>query len=466
MTRENWYWDLNMPLKKIKQILAREDDPRFPRLAGTLLARVQDSKQVFNLITPTSFCRRYQAIENEIKSDEWAKEKAAFWKATYLRLSKELQEKGEKIRKPEVIELDAFDRALVEKVKQCRKAAAMSQKELAQFMDYSQQFISGIETGREKITVEFLKKLSEITDQRIDLRIEKVMNVQEMFEKLKLIPLEKLEELDFTKFPLADQLKAFSGSSEYVKTLAAEVINPLLKGALITGSNVKEDAIVGCYYRAFAWMTTMAALREEIHFQAAASGARGLFEIWVDLELLSKNLIENGIERYRTFPKIERFRRALRIVETSDRNPDIKINDSFHRQIVNDLSKKQEVEALAMRVWGANKDGKPVYPDHWSGKNLRERVDSCAVAAKKVYYEDYARLSWYIHSGSAGYANLNKDALHMVFATSHIIAQRAFLSTLKTVSEEMKITKAVEWLKDYFKKLELAPGLLLLKDQL
>lgn len=167
MKQQNWYWDLNMPFEKIKQILAREDDPRFPRLAGTLLARVQDSKQVFALITPVAFCRRYQAIENEIKSDEWAKEKAAFWKATYLRLSKEFREKGEKIRKPEVIELDAFDRALVGKVKQCRKAAAMSQKELAQFMGYSQQFISGIETGREKITVDFLKKFERVTGHRV-----------------------------------------------------------------------------------------------------------------------------------------------------------------------------------------------------------------------------------------------------------------------------------------------------------
>lgn len=173
MTRQNWYWDLNMPFKKIKQILAREDDPRFPRLAGTLLARVQNPKQVFDLITPAAFCRRYQAIENEIKADEWTKERAAFWKATYLRLSKELQEKGEKIRKPEIIELDAFDRVLVEKVKQSRKAAAMSQKELAQFMGCSQQFISGVETGREKITVGFLKKLTQITGQSIDLTIGK-----------------------------------------------------------------------------------------------------------------------------------------------------------------------------------------------------------------------------------------------------------------------------------------------------
>ncbi|MBI4431780.1 MAG: helix-turn-helix transcriptional regulator, partial [Candidatus Omnitrophica bacterium] len=164
---------LSIPYKKIEQILSREDDPRFPRIAGTLLARVKDPKQAFELITPAAFCRRFHAIENEIKSDEWTKEKAAFWKATYLRLSKDLQEKEERIRKPESIVLDAFDRALVEKVIRSRKVAVMSQKELAQFMGYSQQFVSGIETGREKITLEFLKKLAHITGQRIDLTIEK-----------------------------------------------------------------------------------------------------------------------------------------------------------------------------------------------------------------------------------------------------------------------------------------------------
>ena len=171
MKRKNWFWDLNIPFKKIKQILAREDDPRFPRIAGVLLSRVEDAKQVFGLISPAAFCRRYKAIENEIESDEWTREKAAFWKTTYQRLSKELKEKGEKIRKPERISVDDFDRALIEQVKQARKKALLSQKELAGLMGYSQQYISGIETGREKISIDFLKKLAQITAQPIDLTI-------------------------------------------------------------------------------------------------------------------------------------------------------------------------------------------------------------------------------------------------------------------------------------------------------
>lgn len=165
MKRHNWYWDINIPFKKIKTILSREDDPRFPGLAGTLLSRVSDTKQVFELITPAAFCRRYRAIENEIKSDEWTKEKAAFWKATYLRLSKELRKKGEKLRKPAAIELDDQDRSTIEKIKQLRKAKIMSQAEFAHALGYSQQYISGIEKGREKASPDFMKKVIDFSKQ-------------------------------------------------------------------------------------------------------------------------------------------------------------------------------------------------------------------------------------------------------------------------------------------------------------
>ena len=109
-----------------------------------------------------------KAIKNWPK-DEWTREKAAFWKATYLRLTKELKAKGERFRQPARLEIDFFDRQLIETVKKCRKDAFMSQKELAEFMGYSQQYISRIETGREKIGPDFLKKLAKTTNQKLIL---------------------------------------------------------------------------------------------------------------------------------------------------------------------------------------------------------------------------------------------------------------------------------------------------------
>ncbi len=171
MIRKNWYWDLDIPFNKIRAILKREDDPRFARIAGALLSRVQDPSQVFGLISPAAFCRRWGAIARQIGSDQWARPKAAFWKATYLRLSRELHERGEKIRLPENISLDEFDRALLGQVRQCRKKALLSQKELASMLGYSQQYISGIEKGREKVSIEFLKKLSGVTKQTLEIFI-------------------------------------------------------------------------------------------------------------------------------------------------------------------------------------------------------------------------------------------------------------------------------------------------------
>lgn len=168
MTRQNWYWDINLPEAKIKEILTREDDPRFPRIAGALVSRVEDPKDVFKLIAPLAFCRRWRAIDREIKSDEWTKEKAAFWKSTYIKLSKELRNKGEKIRRSEKIALDDLTRALIAKLRETRKKALMSQKELAELMGYSQQYISGIERGREKIGLEFLKKFCSITNEPLE----------------------------------------------------------------------------------------------------------------------------------------------------------------------------------------------------------------------------------------------------------------------------------------------------------
>ncbi|MBI1869576.1 MAG: helix-turn-helix transcriptional regulator [Chlamydiae bacterium] len=169
MKRRNWYWDIRVPYEKIKKVLLREDDPRFPAMAGVLLSRVRDPKEVFKLISPNAFCRRYRAIEKEILSDEWTKDKSLFWRAIFLRLVKELKEKGEKVRQPAIIKLDEFDRHLIEKVRQHRKNALMTQKELANFMGCTQQYISGIEKGREKISIEFLKKLAQVSREEINI---------------------------------------------------------------------------------------------------------------------------------------------------------------------------------------------------------------------------------------------------------------------------------------------------------
>ncbi|MBU1932011.1 helix-turn-helix domain-containing protein [Patescibacteria group bacterium] len=218
MKRRNWYWDLNIPYKKIAQILSRGDDPRFVRIAGILLSRALDPKYVFELISPSDFCRHYKAIEREITSDEWTKKRAAFWKATYLRLTKELKAKGERFRLPAKPELDFFDRQLIETVKKCRKRVLMSQKELADLMGYSQQYISRIETGWERIGPDFLKKLAKTTNQKIDLDVSIFFDRKgrEILTETNKLIAQALLKLDVKTGEFEEKIRNFANKAAYL----------------------------------------------------------------------------------------------------------------------------------------------------------------------------------------------------------------------------------------------------------
>jgi len=213
-------------------------------------------------------------------------------------------------------------------------------------------------------------------------------------------------------------------------------------------------------------MATLATLREPIHFQAVAVGARSLFEIWVDIKLLVEDSTGESVRRYHAFPKVERFRAAKKIVEFSDANPALKVDCVQQRALAQDPSKQQEIAALTVQFWGRDKKGDPIYPPHWSGRDLATRIPSGDTEAKRIYSEHYPRLSWYVHSGSAGYAALDEGAIGSCFALSHIMAQRVSLSSIELVAKEMKIMHAVDWLPDAIEKTKLVPGLLMLQGKL
>ena len=169
MKRENWYWDLGMPFEKIREILTDEQNPKFPRIAARLLARVDDPEQVFSLITPLAFCRRFIAIQQEVNKDEWTKEKGAFWRATYERYSREFQRSGVRLRQRQPREPDPFIDELAGKLRECRETLHFSQGQVAEMLGCSQQFISGIEQGREKITIDYLRRFANKTGSDFDL---------------------------------------------------------------------------------------------------------------------------------------------------------------------------------------------------------------------------------------------------------------------------------------------------------
>jgi ACT domain-containing protein len=266
-----------------------------------------------------------------------------------------------------------------------------------------------------------------------------------------------------SKLPIRTRVEAFYKGTEEISKFTESVINPVLKGQLNLSD--REKAIVGTYYRMYAWLKTMVTFNNSIHFQGAAAATRALIELLIDIKIIIEDKTGNLVEKFHAFPEIEKFRFAENLVSFKDAYPDdSNIDVSLQRAYVNKPDRKQNIEKIVIRYWGKNKKGKPNYPQHWTGKNIKERAKDLGFGFEELYMKSFPFLSWYVHSGSTGYAGLNKEAIDACFGLSHSIAQEIFLEGMLVCAREMKISEAISKFSKFIEALHLTPSNFLVQE--
>ena len=125
-----------------------------------------------------------------------------------------------------------------EKIKEFRKNKGLTQKELAESLGYSQDFLSAIEIGKVEPSREFLKKLNEIFGISSDYILygsddERKNLIKEMDVKYEILPTSTKKLLDNVKEILE------SGNTEMIDALKAN-IKALLK-AVRMAKNQNEN---------------------------------------------------------------------------------------------------------------------------------------------------------------------------------------------------------------------------------
>lgn len=275
---------------------------------------------------------------------------------------------------------------------------------------------------------------------------------------------ETIEELKKIELTQLQQIEAFYKGTDAIAHFAQEVMIPILLGQL--SLNEKETAIVGTYYRMYAWMQSLVAMNRPIHFQGVASATRSLFELLLDIKLLSSDTKGDLVEKFHAFPEVEKFRIANKMIKFYNQNHDkTKLNITYQKQFVD--AKTQNMDQFIIDHWGRTNKEKPNYPKHWSGKIIAEdRAKSLGLKYHEQYIDIYPELSWHIHSGSTGYVGLDEEALQSVFGTSHSIAQQVFLEATIICGQELHITDALDWFYKSIDELRLVPGKVLVEDQI
>ena len=158
----NWLWDRKIKEEKVKEVLKNPGNPRFLEFSALLLERSNAPKEVFaGYINPVDFVSNWQGIKKVMRKNNWAQPRIVFWQAVYENVREKLKAKGILEKKKPVYPSDPLLSSIGKKVMHIRKNKNLTQEQLAEKMDVSQQFVSRIERGRENLSVTSLKKTAE-----------------------------------------------------------------------------------------------------------------------------------------------------------------------------------------------------------------------------------------------------------------------------------------------------------------
>ena len=161
MIKRNWLWDVLVKEEKAKEILKKENDPRFFNYAGRLFARNNDIDYVFSMVDKKVFCQYWPLIKERIDQEGWfGPYQSEFWQPIYERTLKELKHKGVDVHKFPNIFLTRSRVRLAVKLRDLRKGAGYTQQEAAELLGVNQKYISKLETGRVNVSTDALSKIA------------------------------------------------------------------------------------------------------------------------------------------------------------------------------------------------------------------------------------------------------------------------------------------------------------------
>ena len=186
-----------------------------------------------------------------------------------------------------------------------------------------------------------------------------------------------------------------------------------------------------------AWLGSLAKLDAVSDIQAVCCGARGIFQLSIDLAELSAN---HGLaERFHAFTMVERFHDAKLRVEFADETQIDPSDVAQERAYITDPANVAECDRLRDKFF-LDKKGKRSWPKSWAPSSDNwQRCQSLGPEYRKLYRFLYKRLSWFVHPGNVGTGGIPEDGLKAFYGWAHIYVQDCTRLALDIVAREFHL---------------------------
>jgi hypothetical protein len=194
----------------------------------------------------------------------------------------------------------------------------------------------------------------------------------------------------------------------------------------------RDNALLGLWLRALAWMQSLRRLDHARHFQAIAAGNRALLEITVDMILLHLDKTNTSGWKMHQWGASEKLRSAENTIRFFEKKK-VALPEEYEDLKSFVSREKGLVEHFRCTLWGVNKNGEGIHPQRWSNNGSLfddiEKADSVFApniaadldsALAQHYRTDYSRLNWHIHSGLPGIGGLPSEAFVIACALGEL----------------------------------------------
>ena len=201
----------------------------------------------------------------------------------------------------------------------------------------------------------------------------------------------------------------------------------------------RETVILGLYYRTIGFCRSAIQLKSAIHQQSLTSAERSVIELYVDMELIHRDVISSGVEKFTAFTDVQKLKAARRIDRFFSDNPELDLDPSratAHREFIK--SHAARIEATVEQLWG-----KGAKPNHWSGLDLVTRSKKLSKDIELLVINDYDRRNFAVHTGLAGILNLSKSNFEAMCAIALNLIGDCVLAELRILGNDLKLEKAI-----------------------
>lgn len=185
-------------------------------------------------------------------------------------------------------------------------------------------------------------------------------------------------------------------------------------------------------------------LNSLVYQQTTTAAERSVIELWLDIQLLHRNVFKDGVERLFAFAEHQKLQSARRTVRFFAEHPHLDESPSLalpHQDYV--TANAVRIDARTFELWGSQ-GKKPPRPEHWTAMNVLDRAKAVGPDAQLLVLHGYDMRNFAVHSGIASIMNVPDTAQELVFVQSVANVARCLLDTLRIVGIELEVPKTIE----------------------